>query len=412
MLAGPQGGHANGAAKHGEDHGGFDSTTFRTGFTPGTGSGFTPGYSSLMGNAGFNTLPLPSPNTAAFLNMVTDTTPMEGDQSQNGSDQPSNNIQQHNQHNQQQNHPPSAIPPHMQGLGHIQHHPDMPPQDTITPNTLSALTGVVNDMNRNNSNGSQQQQQQSQMHGQGHHLPHHNGNPGQNGAYYNQHMQAGYMPNMHVDFAQQSANAASQAANGLFLLSQAHQELSKRDDGSVIQPGQGGQPGMHPGNRGPQQQQMQQPQLQGNYHNLQGMPQPHLPGPPPPPQPVGNNKKAGTFIQHQIPGQKNGINPTGQKRKSDASDVKPGTASKKKKGGSDAGQNKKGESTSPNMFGMGDDDDDDSDDGEGKSGKGETEEDKRKNFLERNRQGMYPLCWNLSSYLPSIIRLWLIADFL
>lgn len=33
-----------------------------------------------------------------------------------------------------------------------------------------------------------------------------------------------------VDYAQQNANAASQAANGLFLLSQAHQELSKREE--------------------------------------------------------------------------------------------------------------------------------------------------------------------------------------
>ncbi|KAJ9107342.1 hypothetical protein QFC21_000792 [Naganishia friedmannii] len=68
--------------------GGFDPSTFRTGFTPGGilaggvggasggGSGFTPGYAGLLtGGGGF---PMPSPNTAAFLSMVTHGTPGPG----------------------------------------------------------------------------------------------------------------------------------------------------------------------------------------------------------------------------------------------------------------------------------------------------------------------------------------------
>lgn len=104
----------------------------------------------------------------------------------------------------------------------------------------------------------------------------------------------------------------------------------------------------------------------------------------------------------------NNSNTNGTKRKSDASDLPKG-GKKGKKGTSphDApgGKKIKGESTSPmgnltgmgsfngmsGMGGMGDDDDDmDSDAGDGISkitGKPETEEEKRKNFLERNRQG-------------------------
>ncbi|KAJ9104330.1 hypothetical protein QFC19_003970 [Naganishia cerealis] len=71
--------------------GGFDPSTFRTGFTPGgilsglggsnggvigSGSGFTPGYAGLLSAGGG--FPMPSPNTAAFLSMVTHGTPGPG----------------------------------------------------------------------------------------------------------------------------------------------------------------------------------------------------------------------------------------------------------------------------------------------------------------------------------------------
>ncbi|KAJ9123350.1 hypothetical protein QFC22_001549 [Naganishia vaughanmartiniae] len=100
MLNGPTSASGN-TAHHGHMHsvggqsvtgltpgGGFDPSTFRTGFTPGGilvggvgggpggGSGFTPGYAGLLtGGGGF---PMPSPNTAAFLSMVTHGTPGPG----------------------------------------------------------------------------------------------------------------------------------------------------------------------------------------------------------------------------------------------------------------------------------------------------------------------------------------------
>ncbi|RSH93754.1 hypothetical protein EHS25_006402 [Saitozyma podzolica] len=226
MLAGPQQQGANqphnpSGLRNGTNEAapsadaGFDSSTFRTGFTPGTGSGFTPAYNTLMGG-NFSALPLPSPNTAAFLNMVTNATPIG-----EGGDGANANVQG----GSDQQHPgqaPSAIPPHLQqhhGLSHLAPQPDMA-QDTITPNTLSALTGVFNDMNRANQAGPAPPPPPNffqPMH------PH----PGQQ-------QQPHPGPGMpQVDYAQQSANAASQAANGLFLLSQAHQELSKREEEQV-----------------------------------------------------------------------------------------------------------------------------------------------------------------------------------
>ncbi|KAG8984510.1 hypothetical protein FRB90_005263, partial [Tulasnella sp. 427] len=130
MLPGPrQDGAAGpgGAASHGTSHGYFDAPTlsFRTGLTPGIGrTGLTP----LVG--GPASFPPPSPNTAAFLAMVTNP-----------------------------------------GGATNQQVSQLTGGATITPNTLSALTGTL--------------------------MQH---------------------------------NAAAAAANGLFLLSQAHQELTKREE--------------------------------------------------------------------------------------------------------------------------------------------------------------------------------------
>ncbi len=327
ILAGPQ--HGNGHHQHNpsslrqgiqaeqnaNQEGGFDSNTFRTGFTPGTGSGFTPGFGSLM-NGNFSTLPMPSPNTAAFLNMVTNSTPLgEGGEGHGA------NAAGH--HDGQHPHPPSAIPPHLQhhGLSHIQRHPDVQ-QETITPNTLSALTGVFNDMNRANANA-----------------PH----PPQ-APYFSHDMHPhGAPPGAQVDYAQQSANAASQAANGLFLLSQAHHELSKREEAEGRQT---------------------TPLL---------------------------NKKTSIGALPPGSGKPPNINP-GQKRKSDGG--MPGKPAPPKKGKKGPGMTPtpdkmtKMESVSPSFSMLGSDDED----GEMKElsmggDKNETEEEKRKNFLERNRQG-------------------------
>jgi len=329
MLASPQ--HGNGhlnhnpsslqAGQHGENNGnaegGYDSNTFRTGFTPGTGSGFTPGYGSLM-NGNFSSLPMPSPNTAAFLNMVTNSTPL----GENGEGGPSNGQNSHG-HDGQHPRPPSAIPPHLQhhGLSHLHGHSDVQ-QETITPNTLSALTGVFNDMNRANANAPHPPPAPYFSHGMHPHGP---------------------PPGPHVDYAQQSANAASQAANGLFLLSQAHQELSKREEAE----GRQGSP------------------LTSKKTAVGAVP----PGSGKPPMSAGQGQ--------------------GQKRKSDASATgKPPPAKKgKKMPGSTPTPDKmlKMESASPS-FSMGTDDED-MDLKDMGDNKNETEEEKRKSFLERNRQG-------------------------
>lgn len=126
----------------------FDPATFRTGLTPRIGltphTGLTPGtgLTPLVGG------PFPtSPNTAAFM----------------------------------------ALMGNSGGTAN--------PGPTITPNTLSALTGVLNSSNTQNSYPPSQHQDQN--------------NPA---------------------YLASASNAASTAANGLFLLSQAHQELTKREE--------------------------------------------------------------------------------------------------------------------------------------------------------------------------------------
>ncbi|KAF8528915.1 hypothetical protein BU17DRAFT_36739 [Hysterangium stoloniferum] len=145
---------------------GYDPTRAfgRTGLTPSTG--LTP----LVG--GPVSFPPPSPNTAAFLAMVT------------------------NQSSTSQLNPAPA---------------------TITPNTLSAITGMLNPSQTQHSNSSSLPA----------HAPHHQQShgmsvshlPSQGYQYGNNQQPNGYAP-----------GTAANAANGLFLLSQAHQELTKREE--------------------------------------------------------------------------------------------------------------------------------------------------------------------------------------
>ncbi|KZS97715.1 hypothetical protein SISNIDRAFT_449267 [Sistotremastrum niveocremeum HHB9708] len=168
MLAGPQ------QSTHQNS---YDPTTLRTGLTPGTGLTPNTGLTPLVG--GPTSFPPPSPNTAAFLAMVTNST--------------SNGMNS------------SAA--------------------TITPNTLSALSGIVNPNSQSSTNHSQphplsvshgpyDQQQQSQSRSQNQY------------AYPQQQNDTSDSHN----YPQSAATAATTAANGLFLLSQAHQELTKREE--------------------------------------------------------------------------------------------------------------------------------------------------------------------------------------
>jgi ATF/CREB family transcription factor len=74
------------------------------------------------------------------------------------------------------------------------------PGPTITPNTLNAITGVLNSAQSGAPNSYPPSQHQQ---------PHDPNNPA---------------------YLASASNAASTAANGLFLLSQAHQELTKREE--------------------------------------------------------------------------------------------------------------------------------------------------------------------------------------
>jgi ATF/CREB family transcription factor len=84
---------------------------------------------------------------------------------------------------------------------------------TITPNTLNAITGVLANHNSSNSTSTSQPHPLSVSH-----LP-------SNG---NDNTVTQYPANSNA-YSSQAANVASTAANGLFLLSQAHQELTKRE---------------------------------------------------------------------------------------------------------------------------------------------------------------------------------------
>lgn len=402
MLAGPQGQNGtgnragNGENGHGE-HQAFDASQFRTGFTPGTGSGFTPGYNSLMNGNNFSNLPLPSPNTAAFLNMVTNATPLgEGE---SGSNEHSTGDAG-GQGQGPPPHPPSSLPPHMQhqhsAMSAYSQQGDQ--QDTITPGTFSALTGAINDMNRANGHHPQQggpppphahgMQQQSSYYNMNGPAPHHQQHP--------QHpvmMHGGMPPHAlpggggphppHIDYAQQSANAASQAANGLFLLSQAHQELSKREEegrGSTplmnkrtsvgaVPPGSGKGPNSHASGSA----------TSTNGNGINGIATTGPGG--------GPGGAAGTKRKSTDAGTAGGVapGPKGKKGKKAAAAAAAAAAAQP----SPIDVKKDEESVSPGYSGMGDmsmEMDMDDEDGN-RLGRPETEEEKRKNFLERNRQG-------------------------
>lgn len=178
MLAGPR--HDNGPSD--QPPIAFDPTSFRsgltprTGLTPGTGTGLTP----LMG--GPVSFPPPSPNTAAFLHMMNNST-------SGGA--------------------------------------------TITPNTLNAITGVLSSAAAGQANG---------VHGPSphplsiSHVPPSSYDRTMNGSHYTNGNSANSHSPTQAQRDQQSyamstaADAANSAANGLFLLSQAHQELTKREE--------------------------------------------------------------------------------------------------------------------------------------------------------------------------------------
>ncbi|KAF8609277.1 hypothetical protein BDV93DRAFT_518116 [Ceratobasidium sp. AG-I] len=274
--------------------GGWDPShpAFRTGLTPDVGrTGLTP----LVG--GPVSFPPPSPNTAAFLAMVTNHT--------------------------------SGVSSGMTVGGALSG--DMVPGSsaTITPGTLSAL---VNSMSQNSSN--QNQPHPLSMS----HLP---GRFGQNNSQQNeQRGQTHFPPNSYQNNSSDSyqgaaQNAAAAAANGLFLLSQAHQELTKREEAA--------QAANHSGT--------------GPKRNNSG--------------PSGHNKRKSTDSGPSKPATKK-TRSTRSKRGHQSEDDMDGSLD-----GMDMMEDSDAEGE---MYDM------DSGARGSKPKKAETEEEKRKNFLERNRQ--------------------------
>lgn len=215
---------------------------------------------------------------------------------------------------------------------------------TITPNTLSAITGVLN----NNPHG---QTGQSPHPLSISHVPQNNYDRSNHNQYSNGAQQHnGSHPNGDgaQNYALNAADAANSAANGLFLLSQAHQELTKREEAQRA--GQGGAP------------------------NGGG----------------GNNKRGTKRKSYDIgnPQDNNVVGPDSQSVQS-----KPaGTKRTRANTVSSNGRGSKRSAASPPSP-MDDDDDEEEEEEEAQNGKKngnkkpETEEEKRKNFLERNRQG-------------------------
>ncbi|WVO14148.1 hypothetical protein L204_101779 [Cryptococcus depauperatus] len=322
ILTGPQSQTVgnNSVKPEGETSGPYEGT-LRTGFTPGIGFSSTPGYSSYI-SASLNQLPFPSPNTAAFLNSITNVTPSAAEDSEISQAAQSASAPGPVAHTQgQPNHPPSAIPPHMQQHSHHSHPQPShgPPEDvqeTITPNTLNALTGVFGDMPRQAGAGQGQGYFASAL-GGAHPSVLAGVGVGQNVG--NVSGVGGY-----VDYAQHSANAASQAANGLFLLSQAHQELSKREEASSTPPSSA------------TRRSVSKPAKSSSVSGANGL--------------AGGKRKAPEQGKSQT---------------------------KKGKKGGKVMQESSSDSEESGYGGM---------TSQGNNGKPETEEEKRKNFLERNRQ--------------------------
>ncbi|EIW82475.1 hypothetical protein CONPUDRAFT_136968 [Coniophora puteana RWD-64-598 SS2] len=298
MLAGPQQGSDS------NSHLPFDPSSFRTGLTPRSGltprTGLTPGTGLTPLVGGPVSFPPPSPNTAAFLALMNNSSANSGSNA------------------------------------------------TITPNTLSAITGVLNGSNGQQYNNStphvpsslstSHTAKQEDNNGNS------NGNSGGDNAINSNNNSS---TSQESQYLANASNAAATAANGLYLLSQAHQELTKREEAQAR--ANGATPAVN-GKRGAKRK---------SYD---------LDSPPPPPAPTARTANQGPA-------------PTKRARANTAtSTTSTGGLGKNSLDGEEEEEEE-------------DFDDDDEQErhqqnpqGGRKQKKPETEEEKRKNFLERNRQ--------------------------
>lgn len=350
----------------------FDPSSFRTGFTPDL-SNFKTGLTPLGSSGGF---PPPSPGTAAFLAMVNSSGPaitpntlsaLTGNTSALiGGDAPANTTSQPENRSGAANGPAATN----NGDFDLAFGKQNQQSNVRQPSSLRKDDGMINEsvspemIQRQLAAEVQQQQQQPQ------------GQPG-------------------------AKPGPTQAASGLFLLSQAHQELSKRDEAAAqaaaVQPlhppmvqrpngmVSGAPPMMHPGapapNQGhhPPQQPPHQNRPQQQQHQQHQQPQASGSAPPPPPSKGTKRKKGNAHAsENGAASGPQGNGNTGPNGNGAASG--PGG-----KGGSKKSKSVKIEE--PHSDAGNDSDDgagDESKDVEGEEGM--DEEEKRKNFLERNRQ--------------------------
>ncbi|KAE8249897.1 hypothetical protein A4X13_0g5030 [Tilletia indica] len=473
MLAGPQhaannsnnsgqgsnsssGPNASNSSGHNTNNNmGFDPQSFRTGFTPDL-SNFRTGLTPLAG--GPTSFPPPSPNTAAFLAMVT-----------NGG----NN---------------SGVPPPSTG-------------PTITPNTLAALTGAAGQGQGANNNNNHHGPNGNNYHNH-HHQQHHNHYHSEGGNHNSDHFDIAFGRSFHGHDKQQGQQPSSRlrtstragessasvspelvsmplgpgrngagnangdpvpghgpnmAANGLFLLSQAHQmEMAKQDDpeaaaaAQALQgvsqiftgqqpppaaPGDPTWPGAIPG-APPGQQQHQQQQQQQQQEQQQQQPAGAAQDASDPTRPNGKaGGKAGAGASRAGKRKNSTANakaikkdagalpalPVAKRAKtaSSASSKQPGhnrrtSAANSLTGGSEdnfEAQFRAGEMDFGDFDVDDDDDDEGEDDGEGGKKKGRRpnkngshidDEEKRKNFLERNRQAALKCRQRKKAWLASL----------
>lgn len=308
MLAGPQS---------------FDPSTFRTGFTPDL-SNFKTGLTPLGATSG--SFPPPSPNTAAFLAMM------------------NNN-----------------------GTAALSGAP-------ITPNTLSALSGNPIDTQNNGGSiiASQPAGSNNKEPGEGtdtfgyfgRHVPGSSPKAEQTSNQLSHEGKEEGAENAQQAGPQQKGHSSTkQAASGLFLLSQAHQELSKREETAAA--------------------------ASAAAHALHG---------------VNNSNMEAQTLYDNVPSAKKGKGAI-RKGSEDAS------GGKRKKSGSDAASSKNGAKKVKNDLLDGERDTDAESDeldeefqrrkASGTLEEG-TEEDKRKNFLERNRQAALKCRQRKKAWLASL----------
>ncbi|CAO1636927.1 unnamed protein product [Sympodiomycopsis kandeliae] len=340
MLAGPQ------------NQNSFDPASFRTGFTPDL-SNFKTGLTPLGSASGY---PPPSPGTAAFMAMVNNNastiTPntlsaLTGSTSSYMNEMPF-------QDTRTSNHQEQAAAGNNNGSGSSSSKDNQLQSQQSNVRDSQPASGSTQSASPQMGQQQQQQQQQQQPSQQSQSQPQQQQQqPGGKDA------ARGPSPNQ----------PATQAASGLFLLSQAHQELSKRDPNTEA----GGYPKHQPqfAPHHPQQQHFGQ-HPNGMVQNMQpgqyGHPQQHM----------------APHLQHTQKQSSTSGKPSSAKRKNTGENGASGTngaasagkANKKAKGGAGSASSIKGEDSG--------DEGDNFSDGEGSQGG--DDEDKRKNFLERNRQ--------------------------